>query len=336
MKLLNYLSKALVCALMATMFLGACSDDLKKILGEAAKEAAKMEEAAKQPQQPAQPVDPDASLFEKLGGYIDCINDTSNSARNSYNRYLEWVKKDKGPTCKERYISYGMYELSEDGVTTCNNAVTKGKTLQPSLPEVEAAGAEAASIFAKLQPLNNKAENYYESEDYKDDKCAFAQEAHPQLISMFDQFLAATAKLKKSMDKVKGEADLRQLALLEKMGGKNFQWQMKRMMIYSKKLIDPYPDGTDPTKVDKSEFLTALNEFEPIYKEFETFAQEKKAEIEALTWADGFVEATAELYKESKMLRREYEKKKVKAAKFNKLFESYNKTIQAAGRVSFD
>jgi hypothetical protein len=244
-----------VAALSVALFTASCSvEQDAQARGEAMRAAAEAAQAQQQgmpQQQPGMQADPDASLFQKLGGYIDCINGTSSSVRDSYERYLSWVNKKKGPTCKEPYISYGVFELGASAAQTCNNAVNQGRTLQPPLPEVDAAAAQVASVFAQLQPINDKAETYYEQEDYKDDKCAFAKSSHAQLIGLYEQFLSASDNLKRAVDKVKDEADVRQLGNMEKAMGRNFQWQVKRIMIYAKKVADVFPDGQDPKKIKK-------------------------------------------------------------------------------------
>jgi len=79
------------------------------------------------------PTADDAALIEEINGYVKCLNRSASRTADSHSRYLSWVNEKSGPTCKENYISYGLYTLYEDGVKTCNDAAEKGKT-GPSLP----------------------------------------------------------------------------------------------------------------------------------------------------------------------------------------------------------
>jgi hypothetical protein len=329
-----------LCALFAGLAFGCFGgDDSGGALGDLMQTAGQLAQEAQQQQQAQQPavVDPDASLQAKLGGYIDCINDTSN-VRSSHDRYLEWVDEKAGPTCKEPNIDYGMYEVSADAVQTCSGAAEKGKTLPPPLPALEAAAAEVASIYAELAPLNNKAETYYEQGDYKDDGCAFAKQSHPALISLFDRYFAAVAKLKVEVDKVKGDADLRQLALLENAEGRKYAWHVKRTMIFAKRLVDVYPDGGDPKTVKADRFLPPFGEFEPVYKELAAYSDANKAEIDGIMMGSSFVDAAKELYGTAKELRRDYEakKKKLNLEKHNAFIEDYNDLVRAASNISWN
>jgi hypothetical protein len=313
-------------------------DEDAQALAEAMQAAAQAAQQQQGMQPPPAAADPDAALFQKIGGYIDCYNACANTARDSYNRYLDWVDKKKGPTCKETYISYGLYEIGADALTTCNNAAQQGRTMQPPLPEADAAAAQVAALLAQLQPLNDKAETYYEQEDYKDDNCAFAKQSHAQLISLFDQFIAAADKMKIEVDKVKDQADLRQLAHIEQTQGRNFTWQVKRIMIHAKKLVDIYPDGQDPAKVKGEQYLPLFAQFEPVCNEFEAYATTHKPEIEGIMWGSNFVDSSKELCTAAKFLRRDYEskkkKKKLDVSKFNDFINAYNSFIRDAGNLS--
>jgi hypothetical protein len=329
-------------SLVAALELASCSmcgvEQDAQAIAEAMQAAAQAAQQGQQMQQPGmqqQVVDPDAALFEKLGGYIDCYNASASTARDSYNRYLDWVNKKKGPNCKETYISYGLFEIGASAVQTCNAAVQKGAATPPPIA-ADAAAAQVATVLSQLQPINDKAEAYYEAEDYKDDNCALAKSSHAQLISLFDQFLVAVDSMKLAVDQVKDEADLRQLALLERTEGRKFSYHVKKTMIYAKKLVDIYPEGQNPKKVKKEAYLPLFAAFEPVYKEFETYAAANKAEIDNIMWGSNFVDSSKELYTHAKFLRRDYDAgKKLKVNKFNEFIQKYNNFIRDAGNISF-
>ena len=59
----------------------------------------------------------------------------------------------KGPTGKERYISYGLYEISKSSVDEVKQAARKGPQLKPALPELDGVIVRLAESFSALEPL---------------------------------------------------------------------------------------------------------------------------------------------------------------------------------------
>ena len=71
----------------------------------------------------------------------------------------------KGPTGRERYISYGLYEINKSAVNAVKQAAQKGPQMRPPLRELDAVIARLAEAFAALEPLVKKAHDYYDQED---------------------------------------------------------------------------------------------------------------------------------------------------------------------------
>jgi len=105
-------------------------------------------------------------------------------------RYASWVDMDRGPSCHERYIGYGVYSLSL--APSCVERLTEAQTGDASL------AAAAAAHMATLQHLDGllgDASGYYDRESYRLDACAHGQELHPQLVAAFDDFHRTQAAL---------------------------------------------------------------------------------------------------------------------------------------------
>ncbi len=125
------------------------------------------------------PKGPDALLATKLSTLIFCLNDRAESSRM---RYLQWVDAKKGPTGRERNI-YGTYSLSLP--KGCRSVLQNASQVLPALPALDDAAKNYADAMSTLVPLVEKAHNYYELEDYKDDAMSLGKGLHPKLMSGF-------------------------------------------------------------------------------------------------------------------------------------------------------
>src|SRR3954454_3141260 len=169
------------------------------------------------------------SLAEKTNLYVKALNAVQ-SAERSYDRYTSWVDVKKGPTGKERYISYGLYEISKSSVDDVKQAAQKGPQLKPALPELDATIVRLAESFSALEPLVKKANDYYDQEDYKDDAAKGAQELHAAMMPLFQSTFAAERELRRGLDAVKASVDRRLLAEVEKKSGRKYEWHLRSFL----------------------------------------------------------------------------------------------------------
>ena len=136
------------------------------------------------------------SLNEKLNAYVGCINRLSERSFDSRARYFSWAAKT-GPTGKERII-YGTYTIYD--TSDCRKNVEKANALEPRDAELEAAASEYADAVSKLEPLLKEADDYYDQENYKDDKMAKGKALHPRLVAAWDAFASADQKLRSGVE----------------------------------------------------------------------------------------------------------------------------------------
>ncbi|MCK5796480.1 MAG: YiiG family protein [Deltaproteobacteria bacterium] len=129
--------------------------------------------------------DPMVLVSQKLQPYVKCINTVSSRVSAAKSRYLSWVKnKIKGPTCKERYISYATYKLYS--TTACTTALLKANKKPPHLAKLEKAAAGFAQAVSRLKPLLDSAYLYYTTKAYKRDNCAKGKQLHPRLMATWE------------------------------------------------------------------------------------------------------------------------------------------------------
>jgi hypothetical protein len=173
------------------------------------------------------------SGVEKLNAYVGCINRLSARSYSSRSRYFSWAAKT-GPTGKERII-YGTYTIYD--TSDCVTNVEKANALEPRDAEIEAAATAYAKAVAKLEPLLKEADDYYEQENYKDDKMAKGKALHPMLVAAWNEFEAADQKLRTGVDAINDRRALEKLAEIEKTEGKKTRYEVEALMIDAKRLL---------------------------------------------------------------------------------------------------
>jgi hypothetical protein len=271
------------------------------------------------------------TLVEKTNLYVKALNAVS-YAQRTYDRYGSWVDVKKGPTGKERYISYGLYDISKSDVENVKQAAEKGPRMTPALPELDAVIVRLAESFSALEPLVKKASDYYEQEDYKDDAAKGGKELHAGMIPLFQQTFAAEAELRRGLDELKTKVDQRQLALLEKAKGRKYEWHLRSFMLAAKSLIDLLPENPDAPTIAADAYKSRYAELETAYNAFQNFATENPDEVKKIMLASFVDSAVKDFFTASKFLRRTLEAGKVDRREYltqvGKAAETYNSLIQ--------
>jgi hypothetical protein len=210
------------------------------------------------------PADTSKSLTEKLNAYVGCINRLSERSYQSRSRYFEWAAKT-GPTGKERII-YGTYTIYD--TSDCKKNVEKANVLEPRDAELEAAASAYVEAVTKLEPLLKEADDYYEQENYKDDKMAKGKAMHPRLMAAWDAFASADKSLRTGIETINDKRALARLAEIEQSEGKKARYHVEALMIQAKRVLR----AEDSDKPDVAVITQALNEYEESVKAVEQFA----------------------------------------------------------------
>ena len=271
------------------------------------------------------------SLVEKTNLYVKALNAVSNAQR-TYDRYASWVEVKKGPTGKERYISYGLYEISKSAVDEVKQAAQKGPQLKPALPDLDAVIVRLADAFGALEPLVKKAQDYYEQEDYKDDAAKGARDMHDKMMPLFERTFAAERELRRSLDTLKGQVDQRQLAQIEKLSGRKYEWHLRSYLLAAKALINLLPDSAEVPPIDAASYKKRYGELEATYNAFQTFASENPDERKKVIMASFVDSAVKDFFTASKFLRRTLEAAKLDRREYvtrvAAVAKTYNDLIQ--------
>lgn len=174
----------------------------------------------------------------KINAYTALMNRTLRAVQ-SWQRYASWVDMRRGPTGRERYISYGLYSLYD--VTREMAAAKQAMVDPPSRPDLDEAAGRYMLAYDALAPLITRAERYYDRQDYRDDGMAEGRDLHRQMVPAAEAFLAARAQLEHQMQLVRADLDVRELADIEAREGRSARWQVRNTMIRARAVIDALP-----------------------------------------------------------------------------------------------
>lgn len=269
--------------------------------------------------------------LEQVNAYIQCLNRTSVRTKESRERYLSWVNEKTGPTCSERMINYGLYTLYEDGVELCKKAAQKGAPGSA----MQKSAADLAAAYADLVPLVQKAYDYYQQQDYKDDACAKAKLYHPQLMAAFSRFLQAQGQLESSLDSVKSEIDQKELARLEVEQGKKLPWYQKSFMINAEKLMHAFPRD-EKVSMSTAAYLVAFPAVDQSYTALMQYVEQNPQEGKDTFMFSSLQSSAKDFFTKAKFLKRDLaEGKKPEPRTYNDVIQSYNRLVGDSNNLRF-
>jgi hypothetical protein len=221
----------------------------------------------------AKPADNAAGLHAataKFNAYVEFLNRTLR-ASESLDRYKSWVNMTTGPTGHERII-YGLYDVYD--TTKEAAAATAALTQEPLLPELDSAMRDYIAANAKLGPVLNEANGYYERADYKVDKMAEGKTLHVKIVAAAGPFLAARARVDELVRVEKEKVDLARLDAIEKREGRAANWHVANVMLRARRVMDLLPSNAKPV-VDLVAFHTAMADYGEAVKSMDTFGAGK-------------------------------------------------------------
>jgi hypothetical protein len=276
------------------------------------------------------------SLIEKTNLYVRALNSVS-SALRSYDRYASWVDVKKGPTGKERYITYGLYEINKSSVNDVRTAAQKGPAMKPPLPELDATITRMSEAFTALEPLVKKAHDYYDQEDWKDDNAIGGQELHAQMMPLFQRTFEAERELRRGLDEIKRDLDKRQLAEIEKTEGRKYHWHLRSYLVAAKELINLLPENPEAPLINAAAYKERYSAVEETYNAFQTFGAENPDELKKVVLGGMIESSVKDFYTASKFLRRTLEAPKMDRSEYyervGELARKYNELINRTNSI---
>lgn len=199
---------------------------------------------------PAQDVQ---AALQKANVYIE-VTKMTERAVESWERYASWVNMKTGPTGKERYISYGMYELYDLAGLLKEARAAAGT--EPSVPKLDAAMTRYIDAYEALAPHMNQASAYYDRKGYETDKAVEGQALHKRMVPLATTFLAERDAMMPELRVFVGDVEQAEIAAIETREGRSAAWQVGHVMHAANRVVDLFPRNR-PQQID-SDTLDAM------------------------------------------------------------------------------
>ncbi|MDH7795216.1 MULTISPECIES: YiiG family protein [unclassified Beijerinckia] len=279
--------------------------------------------------------DPSALLnaaTTKFNAYVALMNRTLR-VEDSINRYRSWVNMKSGPTGKERYIDYGLYEVYDTSGETAAAEAAAGR--EPAMPDLDAAMKSFIAANTAISPLLNQASGYYERKDYLADKMAEGKELHAKLVPAIDAYETARARLEVAFRVEKDKADQQRLDVIEKQEGRQAKWQRTNVMWKIRRVMDVLP-GNGRQPVDLAVFDATLNDYAGAIKEMVAFTASNPKALSS------FASTPSQLLGDLRGLREQLARSKGDLRRGNasltvqNIFNQYNMLVQMSNSGIYD
>ncbi len=248
----------------------------------------------------------DDKLGMKLQGYIDCINGPSARVLDAADRYASWVDIEQGVTGEESNV-YGIYDHELD--QTCLDGLGSSNDAEPEDADLETAATAWADAYKAVQPLIHDAHDYYDREDYKDDKFAKGKEMHDGLAKAIGAFQDADQALRKMVGQKNDDLQERRLEQLEKDEGRKLKFQQANVMAKAKALMNA-GDAHTLEALDLKRLDETLTAYDAALEEADKYVKANTAEADTVLLFDSFIDTAEDFLKAAKeMMRRKRDNK---------------------------
>ena len=212
--------------------------------------------------------DANAATGKKMEAAIACLNRLTERALDSRSRYIDWAG-DKPQMKKKPRNVLGLYTIYE--TDDCAKGVFEAASATPNNAPLEEASAGFVQSVQTLEPLLKEADDYYEQENYKDDKFAKGREMHGKLLAAWEDFRAADRKLRGVVQDISDVRQVAELARVEKEEGRSAKFHMMNSFLAAKALVRAEA-SVDMDKMDLTKVTELLSVYEKSINELEDFA----------------------------------------------------------------
>ena len=271
-------------------------------------------------------------LAQKLDYTIKCTNGSKERAYGSWNYYTSGVNPETGMPIRKG--SGGRVHTMGHVLAACDEAVEKGPTLKPDLPEIDAAQKEYTSALHDMSKIADELEAYYKNEDFKDDAWAVGMKNAPLFKAAFERFDKAAIALGHLVDAKKHEADVQMLVVIEKRSGKKLEWHTKNSLMAAKEVINCLSANPD-TPPEKEACDPAFTAFEEAKTEFQTYHDAQVEEAKGIMMMSSFESSLADFYAEAKKTLRSVRAGTASPKEVGATIDEYNDLVGAANRLRF-
>ncbi len=178
------------------------------------------------------------AAVQKANVYIEVAKMTERAV-DSWDRYASWVNMKTGPTGKERYISYGMYEVYN--VSGLVQEARRVAGLKPGTPKLDTALKRYMDAYEAVAPILNQANDYYERKGYRADGMAEGRSLHARMVPLATAFLAEREAMLQELRAFMREVEQQEIAAIEAREGRLRAWHVARLMHAANRVVDVFP-----------------------------------------------------------------------------------------------
>jgi hypothetical protein len=207
---------------------------------------------------PAMADDVEAAL-SKANLYVETAKNTERAV-DSWERYASWVNMKTGPTGKERYLTYGMYELYD--VEPLLKEARDAAGLEPRAEAVDAAMVRYISAYEALAPVMQEAAAYYERQGYEADKMALGKALHPRMVPLATAFMAERKVMMPLLRAHLREVEALEVRVLEAAEGPTAAFHTANVMTALHRVMDTFPRER-PEQMNAEELDQVMSEIGP-------------------------------------------------------------------------
>ncbi len=197
--------------------------------------------------------------IEKANLYIETAKNTERAVE-SWERYASWVNMKTGPTGKERYLTYGMYELYD--VEPLLKEARDAAGREPKAEAVDAAMIKYISAYEALAPVMTEAAAYYERQGYEADKMKLGKALHPKMVPLATAFMAERKAMMPVLRAHIGEVQSLEVAALEAKDGRTAAFHTANVMTALHRVMDTFP-REKPEQLNADEMDQVMAEIGP-------------------------------------------------------------------------
>ena len=199
------------------------------------------------------------AAIDKANLYVETAKNTERAV-DSWERYASWVNMKTGPTGKERYLTYGMYELYD--VEPLLKEARDAAGLEPRAEAVDAAMVRYISAYEALAPVMQEAAAYYERQGYEADKMALGKALHPKMVPLAAAFMAERKVMMPLLRAHLREVEALEVRALEAAEGPTAAFHTANVMTALHRVMDTFP-REKPEQMNAEELDQVMSEIGP-------------------------------------------------------------------------
>lgn len=271
----------------------------------------------------------DEKIAAKLDLYVQCTNRASQRMYDSWDRYSDRAQEDGTP--KRKNLVPFLYKI-ESELTPCQEAATKGPTMEPAMPEIEKAMTAYLAAAQEFAGHTVELDRYYEQEDFKDDDWAKAKEIAPKFKAAYDTWAATDKALGALVGVKKDVVERNILTHIKETLGEKAEYHSRNYVLVAKGFVRCVT-AEGATAAGCEEAYTALEAAE---KGFRSYYDANKAEAEKVFWMSSFQGTVGDYFTESKKFMRDFREGSIKPDRVNKVVDEYNDLIGASNNLRFE